>query len=393
MTAAALELRNVSKRFGDYQAVRDLSLEVRPGEFFFLLGPSGSGKTTTLRVIAGLEKPDGGSVLLDGEEVNDLPPDRRKTGLVFQNYALFPHKTVYQNVAFGPRMRNWPRSEVAGRVRLYLEMVGLWALRERLPSQLSGGQQQRVALARALVIEPAVLLLDEPLSNLDQKLRQHMRSELRRLQRSLGITAVYVTHDQGEALSMADRIAVLDEGRLIQVGSPETIYERPADSFVAAFIGDTNFLEGTVLGETAAHYRVRVPALGEVLSVPKPAPGPVPLAVGWPALLSVRPERLRLSADGKTPGAGETSERPPGGPPRFLCRGTIEDVVYQGAVARYQVRCGGGVRLRADGVGRGTLALYRAGQEVDVLVDDDSLALLPEPRTVPAGVASGRAGR
>ncbi len=410
-----MELRNVSKRFGDYRAVQNLSLEVRRGEFYFLLGPSGSGKTTTLRLIAGLERPDEGGVYLDGELVNRVPPDRRKTALVFQNYALFPHRTVFGNVAFGPRMRKWPRSKIRERVRQYLEMVQLWDLRDRWPSQLSGGQQQRVALARALIVEPAVLLLDEPLSNLDLKLRHHMRTELRRLQRSLGITAVYVTHDQGEALGMADRIAVIHGGHLAQVGTPAGIYERPGDPFVAAFIGDTNFLRAGVIEETSSHYRLAVPSLGTVLRGPKARP----LAVGQAVLLSVRPERLRLRPDGEVAGNGAGSgtesrapeppddgaleppddgaleppdggalEPPDGGLPgtgtgELLCRGRVEDIIYQGAVARYLVRTSGGVVLKADAINRGGEDWYEIGRPVAVYVPGDSLALLPEPAEAP----------
>lgn len=368
-------MRGVSKRFGDYEAVRSLSLEVRQGEFFFLLGPSGSGKTTTLRLIAGLERPDAGGIYLDGRVVSSLPPDQRKIALVFQNYALFPHKTVFDNVAFGPRMRRWPRSKIGEHVRRYLEMVQLWDLRGRFPGQLSGGQQQRVALARALIVEPSVLLLDEPLSNLDLRLRHHMRSELRQLQRSLGITAVYVTHDQSEALSMADRIAILHEGRLVQVGTPSGIYERPVDPFVASFIGDTNFLTAAVAGETSTHYLLAVETLGAVLRAPKVRP----LAAGRPVLVSVRPERLRLRPSTQAEAGDNGGRVPPaaGDPGELLCRGQIEDVLYQGATARYQVRASGGIVLKADVVNGGTEVSLRLGLEVMVYVAGDGLAVLP----------------
>lgn len=372
-----LEMRDVSKRYGDYTAVRGLSLEVRQGEFFFLLGPSGSGKSTTLRLIAGLERPDAGGICLGGRVVNDLPPDRRRTALVFQNYALFPHKTVFDNVAFGPRMKGWPRPVIRERVRHYLDMVQLWDLRGRLPGQLSGGQQQRVALARALIVEPSVLLLDEPLSNLDLRLRHHMRSELRRLQRSLGITAVYVTHDQSEALSMADRIAILHEGRLIQVGTPSEVYESPSDPFVASFLGDTNFLTATVAGEEPEHYLLAVEGLGAVLRAPKTRR----LPAGRTVTVSIRPERLRLRPGAGGDGAGGSP--PPGGDGgagqgEFLCRGRIEDVYYQGATVRYQVRADGDLVLKVDTVNGPGAASLGVGLGVAVFVSGGGLAVLPE---------------
>src|SRR5256712_10635192 len=242
---AEVELRGVSKGYKDTTAVDDLSLHIKDREFVALLGPSGCGKTTTLRMMAGFLRPDSGQILIDGKAVTDVPPERRPTAMVFQNYALWPHMTVQDNIAFGLRLRRVPRERIAERTRAMLEVVRLPGVEKRYPSQLSGGQQQRVALARALVLGPKILLLDEPLSNLDAKLRVRMRDEIRRIQQELQITTVYVTHDQEEALTMADRIAVMNRGVLQQVGDALDIYDRPATAFVADFIGSSNLLSGT----------------------------------------------------------------------------------------------------------------------------------------------------
>ncbi len=234
----------ITKKYGKVIAVNKVSFKVMNGEILSLLGPSGCGKTTTLRIIAGLTMPDEGKVLLGEKDITRLPPEQRGMGMVFQNYALWPHMTVYENVAFPLRARGLPRDEIDKRVKEALELVKLYELRDRYPHQLSGGQQQRVALARALAVQPKVLLLDEPLSNLDAKLREEMRFELRELQKKLRITAVYVTHDQAEALALSDRIAVMNAGRIMQIGTPREIYEEPANTFVADFIGKINFIEG-----------------------------------------------------------------------------------------------------------------------------------------------------
>ena len=241
----AVELENIVKRFGEVIAVDNVSLKIREGEFFSLLGPSGSGKTTTLRVIAGLESPDEGRVKLHGQDVTNVPTHKRGIGMVFQTLALFPHMNVYENIAFGLRMRKYPEDEIRRRVKEMLEIVRLPGMEKRMPNQLSGGQRQRVALARALVIEPKVLLLDEPLGALDLKIRQEMMVELKRIHREVGTTFIYVTHDQGEAMVMSDRIAVMKDGRVMQVGSPEEIYLHPRNTFVAKFIGEAiNLVEG-----------------------------------------------------------------------------------------------------------------------------------------------------
>ncbi|RLB37971.1 MAG: Fe3+/spermidine/putrescine ABC transporter ATP-binding protein, partial [Deltaproteobacteria bacterium] len=242
-----VELEKITKKYKNIIAVDDISLEIRHGEFLFLLGPSGCGKTTTLRIIGGLEEPTSGIVRIKGKDVNGVSPEKRDTATVFQSWALFPHKTVYENVAFGLKMRKKPKKEIRDRVRAFLEMVNLSGFEDRYPGQLSGGQKQRVALARALVVEPAVLLLDEPLSALDLKLRQQMRFEIKRIQKKINVTTIFVTHDQTEAMAMADRIVVMNRGKIEQIGTPREIYYEPQSKFTSDFIGETNFLEGTVL--------------------------------------------------------------------------------------------------------------------------------------------------
>jgi putative spermidine/putrescine transport system ATP-binding protein len=261
-----LELRGISKTFGDTVAVDDLSFRIEPGEFVSILGPSGCGKTTTLRLIAGFERPDTGRILIDGQDLTSVPPQRRNIGVVFQSYALFPHMTVAQNVAFGLEMRRMARADVQSAVADVLALVRLGELAGRYPNQLSGGQQQRVALARSLAIRPRLLLLDEPLSNLDAKLRDDMREEIRRIQREVGITAVFVTHDQSEAFVLADRVAVMDRGRLQQIADPVSIYEKPANATVGSFIGQANVWIGTALAVNADRVRVKLAGGADILA-------------------------------------------------------------------------------------------------------------------------------
>ena len=311
---ARLELEGLSKHYGAVVAVADVTLEVADGEFLVLLGPSGCGKTTTLRMIAGFVEPSAGAIRLGGKALNHLPPWKRSAGLVFQSYALFPHLTVGENVAFGLEMRKLPQAEISARVEEALRLVRLEHLEGRLPRQLSGGQQQRVALARAIAIRPDVLLLDEPLSNLDAKLRVEVRVEIRRLQRSLGLTTVMVTHDQEEALTMADRLAVMSEGRVRQVGTQRDLYERPADRFVAGFVGRSSFLAGKI--EAPGRFRT---AGGLLIRCEDD------LAPGELGLLALRPERLAL-ANAPLPGMDNSLS------------GTVEFVSYLGAQLDLHVR-------------------------------------------------------
>ena len=288
----AVRLENVTKTFGAVMAVDAVSLDVPEGELFFLLGPSGCGKTTILRTVAGFEAPDSGRVFFDGRDVTRLAPHRRNTGMVFQNYALWPHMTVFENVAYGLRVRGLDSPEITKRVAAALEMVRMSAESLRYPNQLSGGQQQRVALARALVINPGCLLLDEPLSNLDAKLRLEMRAEIKRIHEASRVTTVYVTHDQKEALSMAQRLAVLKDGRVVQVGRPGEIYRLPADAFVAAFIGEANLIEGTLARVDGAGVSVDTD-VGRIAGVLQNFPGARP---GDKCIVSVRPEDILPAA-------------------------------------------------------------------------------------------------
>ena len=302
--SSSVALRGVSKRFDDLLAVDDLSLELARGEFFTLLGPSGCGKTTTLRMIAGFEQPSEGEIRIEGEDVAGLPPHKRPTNTVFQSYALFPHLSVEDNVAFGLKRKRVAKDEIAARVRAELERVGLAAEAKRRPAQLSGGMQQRVALARALVNLPKVLLLDEPLGALDLKLRKGLQVELKRIQREVGITFVYVTHDQEEALTMSDRIAVMNRGRVEQVGVPEDVYERPATTFVAGFIGVSNLMPAVVSG----------PGQVRLDSGPEVAARPDGLGTGEGCYAVVRPEKLRVEPVGVEPPPGRRLlERPAAG--------------------------------------------------------------------------------
>ncbi len=337
---AQLEIQNLVKRYGDFHAVRDVSLSVADGEFLVLLGPSGCGKTTTLRMVAGFIEPTAGQVRLGGTDVTVLPPWKRNAGMVFQSYALFPHLTVAQNVAFGLEMRKVPRADIDKRVEETLALVRLQGYGARLPRQLSGGQQQRVALARALAIRPDVLLLDEPLSNLDAKLRQEVRVEIRELQQKMGLTTVMVTHDQEEALTMADRLVVMNEGLVCQVGSQRDLYERPADKFVAGFVGRTTFLEGNVDG--AGRFRTDG---GLMIAGTGGTPGK--------ASLSLRPERIEIAP---APLSGLDNSLP----------GTVEFVSYLGALIDIHVRLSPADRLVVQMANREGGFAPEVGQKVHV---------------------------
>jgi spermidine/putrescine ABC transporter ATP-binding subunit len=326
-----LTISGLTKRFGELTAVDDISLDIADGELVSLLGPSGCGKTTTLRAIAGFVQPDAGAILFDGVDITALAPERRDIGMVFQNYALFPHMTVRQNLRFGLEMRRVGQKEMAERIGKVLEIVQLAGLEERYPRQLSGGQQQRVALARGLVIEPRVLLLDEPLANLDAKLREEMRFFIRSLQKRVGITTVYVTHDQAEAMVISDRIVVMFDGRIRQVGDATAIYSRPATREVADFIGLSNFIDGRVTARTDDdRYTVETP-LGAVQ-----CRSAVALAVGSPATIVVRPESIKLSRAPSTE-SGVNS-----------IAGKVRDRFYLGNIAGYRVACADGAIIQVQ---------------------------------------------
>ena len=333
MTVDAVTLTKVAKTFGTFTALREVSFAIPDNAFFTLLGPSGCGKTTLLRLIAGFEAPTSGLIQLYGEGIEHLPPDRRPVNTVFQNYALFPHMTVAENIAFGLRMKRWKGPEIDARVAEMIRMVKLDAFAARRPAQLSGGQQQRVALARAMAPRPRVLLLDEPLSALDLKLRQEMREELKTLQRETGITFIFVTHDQEEALTMSDSIAVMSAGEVQQIGTPTEIYEAPRNRFVADFIGETNLLAARLTGVDAGLHCVL--ENGDTLV----ASGDPDTAPGTTGVVSIRPERLRLHAD-----AGGT------------LHGTLGRATYLGTDTSYAVHLASGATLRVRQQNEGAAA-------------------------------------
>ena len=323
-----LEFQDISKRFGATRAVDRVSFGVRKGEFFSLLGPSGCGKTTLLRLLAGFEQPDAGRLILDGVDITALPPHRRPVNTVFQNYALFPHLSVRDNIAFGPRVARWPRPKIDEAVAAMLTLTQLEDKADRKPHQISGGQKQRVAIARALINKPRVLLLDEPLAALDLKLRQHMLLELDLIHDEVGITFLYVTHDQSEAMSLSDRLAVMNNGRVEQIGAPAEIYETPTSGFVAAFIGDTNFFDGRVTridAEDPAYCWIEAAGLPELVCYNDKQKKPGDLVH-----LSIRPEKFRLS--------NEPPHSRTGSKNGFQAQ--VEDVIYMGSLTRYWVRIG-----------------------------------------------------
>jgi spermidine/putrescine transport system ATP-binding protein len=323
MTPDFLEFQNITKHFGSIRAVEQVSLSVKKGEFFSLLGPSGCGKTTLLRILAGFERPDAGCVLLSGENITGLPPNRRKVNTIFQSYALFPHLTVRENIGFGLRIEKLPGKEIDAEVDRMLELIQMKAEAHKYPDTISGGQKQRVAIARALIKKPQVLLLDEPLAALDLKLRQRMLIELDLIHDEVGITFLYVTHDQGEAMSLSDRIAVMNNGVIEQVGTPVEIYEAPRSSFVAAFIGDTNFFEGKVTELCDSDYsRLLIDGFPPVVAF-----NDKQLTVGNLVFLSIRPEKFHISR-----------ERPDKSFKHNVVQGRVEEVVYQGSQTRYWVR-------------------------------------------------------
>jgi len=362
MTSIGVFVDGVSRRYehrvkGEIYAARDVSLDVQPGEFLTLLGPSGCGKTTTLRIIAGFEQPDAGRVLFDGQDVTDMPANQRNIGFVFQNYALFPHLSIFENVAYGLRVRGAAAEVIVKRVGDVLALVGLAGYEQQFSAQLSGGEQQRVALARAIVIEPRVLLFDEPLSNLDAKLRVQMRQEIRALQRRLGITTVYVTHDQEEAMAVSDRIVVMSQGSVMQVGTAEDLYYRPASEFVATFVGRVNLITGTLA--RADDGKLGVAALGTLIAS---AHVPQGLTLGDAVQLIVRPEALAIERSGDSP-----------------LRASVVSSTFLGEKIEYVVRCAGAT-LQTVRYNAGPGDVVPEGSEVSVRIAEGAVSVLPGKR-------------
>ena len=352
---ALLEIQNVTRRFGDFTAVDDVSIDIEAGEFFTLLGPSGCGKTTLLRMIAGFDLPDGGRILLNGDDLADQPPEARPVRTVFQSYALFPHMTVEGNIAFPLKMAKTPTVEVPAKVRAALEDVRLTGFGKRYPHELSGGQKQRVAIGRALVTHPTVLLLDEPLAALDAKLREEMQIELINLQKEVGITFVYVTHDQTEALALSHRIAVMDRGRVQQVDAPSRIYSFPTSRFVADFIGTCNLLEGAITESADGVVAIDVAGLGTVRVAAPAAPA------GATGTIALRPEKISIRA-ARAPGDATRSAADN----RF--GGTVTEFLYLGDVTVYMVATPGGRRLETllANSASGRTQFFEAGDAVEV---------------------------
>lgn len=355
-----LLLENLTKEFtgrggeGIVRAVDQANISITKGEFVTLLGPSGCGKTTTLRLIAGFEFPTHGRIVLDGQAINDLPPNRRDMAMVFQSYAIFPHLNVFENIAYGLKIRGLSHQQIRDKVRWILELTQLMGLENRAPNALSGGQQQRVALARALVMEPKVLLMDEPLSNLDAKLREVMRTEIRQIQQKLGITSVYVTHDQLEAMTLSDKIVVMNKGRIEQIGAPQEIYRHPRTAFVADFIGRTNFVSGAV--HSLNGREVTLDILGQRLKAPHPE---YVLQVGQPVRLVLRPEAIQLVEQG-----GQY-------------QGVIRWASYHGNAVEYEIEVAGQPLTVINTDPRHT-TIYNLGHEIGVQFLEDCLYVLPE---------------
>jgi iron(III) transport system ATP-binding protein len=354
-----LRLEHLVKEFvgrggeGIVRAVDHVSINIYKGEFITLLGPSGCGKTTTLRLIAGFEFPTAGQIVLDGQVINEQPPNQRDMAMVFQSYAIFPHLNVFENIAYGLKIRRLSGDAIREKVRRVLELTELTGLENRPPNALSGGQQQRVALARALVMEPKVLLMDEPLSNLDAKLREIMRAEIRRIQQTLGITSVYVTHDQAEAMTLSDRIVVMNQGRIEQIGTPQEIYRAPKTGFVADFIGRTNFLEATV--RDIRDGVVALETLGRTLEAPRPEHQ---LMVGQTVKLVLRPEAMQVVEQG-----GQY-------------RGIVRWSTYLGSIIEYEVEVAG-QRLAIVNSDPRHVVVYPQGREIEVKILEDCLYVLP----------------
>ena len=362
-----VSLVNLTKKFksldgsGEVVAVNSINLEIKTGELVTILGPSGCGKTTTLRMVAGFEFPTEGSIMIGGRDVAPVPPNKRGISMVFQSYALFPHLNIYENIAYGLRVKKMPAPEIASRMAAILELMQLTSMAKRFPSQVSGGQQQRIALARAIIIEPSVLLFDEPLSNLDAKLREYMRDEVRKLQKRLGITSLYVTHDQEEAMAISDRIVIMQDGIIRQVGTPRQIYEHPESTFVANFMGKANFLPVTVLGREGEAAIVGIE--GKTIRIQRPG---MAAPRGGPGTLVVRPEAVRLSRIAGGEGAAAAST--------FV--GTIDHMTYFGSIARYEISAAG-TSILAERYNPQAFELFEEGDSVGLDFEMDSVRVLP----------------
>ncbi|MDR1429031.1 MAG: ABC transporter ATP-binding protein [Spirochaetaceae bacterium] len=359
--SSGVRLRDITKIFptpegrGETTAVNHINLDIADGELVTLLGPSGCGKTTTLRMISGFEYPSSGQIFIGSKDVAKVPPNKRGISMVFQSYALFPHMSIWENIAYGLKVQHLSRNEVLSRTKKAVDLMQLDGMEKRFPNQLSGGQQQRVALARAIVIEPMVLLFDEPLSNLDAKLRVHMRDELRSLQKRLGITSLYVTHDQAEAMAISDRVVIMKDGDLMQIGSPREIYEYPVNKFVANFIGTANFIPGTYEGTDGGGAAVRV--AGKIIKVPNP--GKIPVEQGGPCCLAFRPESVKLSKD---------SEGIPG---------TVKRVTFFGSNVEYELDASG-TTLVIEIYNPQLFASYGEGEKVNAVLDSECVRVLPD---------------
>ncbi|GAA4716451.1 ABC transporter ATP-binding protein [Brevibacillus fulvus] len=355
---SSVTLDHVSKRFGNVKGVEDVHITIQSGEFFTFLGPSGCGKTTTLRMIAGFYFPSAGRIQFGQQDVTHLPPHKRNTGMVFQNYALFPHMTVFENIAFGLQVRKLPKQDIKEKVERAQRLVHLEGYGERRIDQLSGGQQQRVALARALVIEPQILLLDEPLSNLDAKLREETRYEIKRLQSELGITTIYVTHDQAEAMSMSDRIMVMQGGEVQQIGTPYEVYHRPVNRFVASFIGETNLWEGKIVATDGNLIRVQVAPEIELVGDRANASAIAKLQPGETVTLSIRPEAVEEAGEADAPACNQLA-------------GVVEVAEFTGASVNYVTKIES-LQLRSMFVNRGS-RVKQAGEPIRLRIPTESI--------------------